>query len=797
MSKEVNQLKRKYGESVNCEEGGSDSDTPSVTKKVEVRNDKSKKAVTNASISRPTFIKAYFEKFETLPPEKRLTLQRKAIDGRRLETSGKKVGSAIVSEYMPAGLAIASLDAFYSYINVSVMLVQPSLFYRDISLYIYGHSFFQTGKDKVSLYNESYISEAETNNHCSRPSNCYFSPSLLAVILAFTIDFLDGVSPKISESIKEYAISSLSETITQSPLVPNLQAYLLQSMSELSHGNFSQAWLYAGIASRQISELNLDSNLSDKDNIERKKWLVDSEEDLETRRRFSWLCFFWDKFISLYLNRVPVLPYPPHCPPNDITATCAEDIQSIDFPSHIIPSEYHKQASDMSEPRKPLDKKYNTTDVLICASRLSMVLDGLLNSIYSKRQEIALPLKSVTQKQQNEDNIKIPASHLYFVRYIPTDRMRETYTPLLQASWDELPDIFKFKVDHPTNVDEDPELSVLNPLALTVNVLYSSISAILVRTKHDDNTNSTNSSNISVSSLNSLKLMKDILLRAKEYPKTLKNPLCFPTLTLNAHIGASLSFSLLEVVESNSEQYKELQNNILCFLSYMDETTCLTSEMVGDSYHIKNSEQCRKFYNSSTTANDNVHNDFAPINLPSYKSNTGVNIPDSNYGLFSPDFDTSSTSSMTSCIQQNSMTPNMSGQMEFTPGNTIRTTESYIPSPDFNVNEPVSSNTCPMRSSEYQDLERNSEPPSNPPPVNFPMTDITLTSHPQLPVISNVISNAVIPIPSYPTTYQPPSGCPYAQASLSGMPYPLPMGFDIDINRPMKCPYTHVNTHGF
>lgn len=127
---------------------------------------------------------------------------------------------------------------------------------------------------------------------------CY-SPFLLIVMLSHAARF---DSPKTSETLISKARLLLGTEIHRPSSVPTAQALLQLSARDLAYGSTSQAWLYSGMAFRMVSDLGLHHstvNVSSLGHL--------SAEDLEIRRRLFWSCYFWDKAISLYFGRTPVL----------------------------------------------------------------------------------------------------------------------------------------------------------------------------------------------------------------------------------------------------------------------------------------------------------------------------------------------------------------------------------------------------------------------------------------------------------------------------------------------------------
>jgi hypothetical protein len=95
--------------------------------------------------------------------------------------------------------------------------------------------------------------------------------------------------------------------------ISTVQALLLLSAQECSHGNSTQAWVCTGIAFRLIDHLGI--------SFDSQRFLGSvalSDEDSEIRRRLFWSCYFWDKLMSLYLGRSPSLQQSPASPPQRI-----------------------------------------------------------------------------------------------------------------------------------------------------------------------------------------------------------------------------------------------------------------------------------------------------------------------------------------------------------------------------------------------------------------------------------------------------------------------------------------------
>lgn len=99
--------------------------------------------------------------------------------------------------------------------------------------------------------------------------------------------------------------------------VPTVQALLLLSAQECGRGDRTQAWLYSGMAFRLIDDMGICVDVqrhADSSQF--------STEDIEIRRRLFWSCYFWDKLISLYFGRSPMIQKSEVSPPRVICKYC-------------------------------------------------------------------------------------------------------------------------------------------------------------------------------------------------------------------------------------------------------------------------------------------------------------------------------------------------------------------------------------------------------------------------------------------------------------------------------------------
>ena len=147
----------------------------------------------------------------------------------------------------------------------------------------------------------------------------YYSDVLLNAILSHSLRWCRN-EPKIVRLLDAYeggrqfrdnAISGLSDCIrVGNGQIPIVQSLLLLSAQECGRGNRTQAWLYSGMAFRLVEDLGL--------TIDSRKYSGTahfSDEDIEVRNRLFWSCYFWDKLISLYFGRSPIIQDTPVSPP--------------------------------------------------------------------------------------------------------------------------------------------------------------------------------------------------------------------------------------------------------------------------------------------------------------------------------------------------------------------------------------------------------------------------------------------------------------------------------------------------
>lgn len=141
----------------------------------------------------------------------------------------------------------------------------------------------------------------------------YYSHTLLNAILSHSARWCKN-NKEIQQLLEPYDNGALfsrqarslvfSEISTGHPKVPTIQTLLLLSAQECSAGNRTQAWLYTGMAFRLVEDMGITFTTGGSQSD-----LDLNDEDVEIRQRLFWSCYFWDKVISLYLGRTPMLQH--------------------------------------------------------------------------------------------------------------------------------------------------------------------------------------------------------------------------------------------------------------------------------------------------------------------------------------------------------------------------------------------------------------------------------------------------------------------------------------------------------
>ncbi|KAF5855676.1 hypothetical protein ETB97_008611 [Aspergillus alliaceus] len=198
---------------------------------------------------------------------------------------------------------------------------------------------------------------------------CY-SPFLLIVMCAHAARFDDR---QTSELLISRARLLLGTEIHNPSSIPTAQGLLQLSARELAWGSISQAWLYSGMAFRMVSDLGLHHNTT---KIATLGHLT--AEDLEIRRRLFWSCYFWDKAISLFLGRMPILQELPfdRCP------ELLDDSAENDL---WVPYSGDQLSPDKASPGGYPPMKSHLVSSFQNVCKLAVILNDIILQLYSRR----------------------------------------------------------------------------------------------------------------------------------------------------------------------------------------------------------------------------------------------------------------------------------------------------------------------------------------------------------------------------------------------------------------------------
>ncbi|KAF3044865.1 hypothetical protein E8E11_006813 [Didymella keratinophila] len=200
----------------------------------------------------------------------------------------------------------------------------------------------------------------------------YFSQALFNTILSHSVRWCRD-EPGMEQLLAPYddgaafsanAVRYLFEDIQQGRNgVPTVQALLLLSAQECGRGDRTQAWLYSGMAFRLTDDMGI--CVDGRRHEDAEKYSI---EDLEIRNRLFWSCYFWDKLISLYFGRIPLIQNSAMSPPRILMDDTAE-IEAWTPHGLLSPDYLPKQAHVVS------------CFVQMCA--LAEVLNRILKHLYS------------------------------------------------------------------------------------------------------------------------------------------------------------------------------------------------------------------------------------------------------------------------------------------------------------------------------------------------------------------------------------------------------------------------------
>ncbi|GAD99980.1 hypothetical protein FG01795.1 [Paecilomyces variotii No. 5] len=231
----------------------------------------------------------------------------------------------------------------------------------------------------------------------------YYSPFLLTTLCAHAARFHEG---PVGEMLICRVRLLLGQEIQKPSSIPTVQALLQLSAREMAYGSTSQAWLYSGMAFRMVSDLGLHHNSGK---------ILDlgylNPEELEIRRRLFWSCYFWDKAISLYLGRSPVLQELPFDHTPEFLDTSAEN---------EVWSPYHGESLNLSKTSAgeypPL--KAHLVSCFENSCKLSVILNDIITQLYSRRslpdldQTLRIKRRLDEWREQSPDHLKYEADNL-------------------------------------------------------------------------------------------------------------------------------------------------------------------------------------------------------------------------------------------------------------------------------------------------------------------------------------------------------------------------------------------------
>jgi hypothetical protein len=203
------------------------------------------------------------------------------------------------------------------------------------------------------------------------------------------------------------ARASLMDALqTGAPSIPTVQALLLLSAQECGQGNLSQAWLYSGMAFRLLVDLGIVF-----DGRKYAKTVQLSVEDIEIRSRLFWSCYFWDKLISLYLGRLPVLQ----------ETSVSPSLQVLDDTGEI--DTWVPQGLDQARRPHYPPAQAHTTSCFINTCALAKILNAILITMYNpvKESTMAEVAKCALDEEQKLAtwHEKLPSHLLISVHSLP------------------------------------------------------------------------------------------------------------------------------------------------------------------------------------------------------------------------------------------------------------------------------------------------------------------------------------------------------------------------------------------
>lgn len=131
----------------------------------------------------------------------------------------------------------------------------------------------------------------------------FFSELLLCTLCLHSTRFTNR---NVADDLYPRARLLLARTLHEKPSISTTQALLQLSAREIGQGARSAAWLYSGMAFRMMSDMGLFSA---------QKLASLSKLERTISKQLAWSCYLWDKAMSLYLGRAPVLIHTPDFDP--------------------------------------------------------------------------------------------------------------------------------------------------------------------------------------------------------------------------------------------------------------------------------------------------------------------------------------------------------------------------------------------------------------------------------------------------------------------------------------------------
>ncbi|KAK2751036.1 hypothetical protein FQN57_000111 [Myotisia sp. PD_48] len=264
----------------------------------------------------------------------------------------------------------------------------------------------------------------------------YYSDILLNAILSHSLRWCRD-EPKIARMLdlfegglqfRNSAVTGLFDALKSgNGQIPLVQSLLLLSAQECGRGNRMQAWLYSGMAFRIVEDLGI--------TIDSRKYsgsVQFSDEDVEIRNRLFWSCYFWDKLVSLYFGRLPIVQDSPVSPPRILLDDTAEieiwTPHGVIFPEgvHYPPTQAHSTSCFMK----------------MCS--LAQILNQIIIHIYN-------PIRQNTECQ--------------------IQRCVSEQSAKLEQWWNDLPPFLKLSVNNLPTYCPPSHIVTLNCVYHTTNIL--------------------------------------------------------------------------------------------------------------------------------------------------------------------------------------------------------------------------------------------------------------------------------------------------------------------------------------